>query len=320
MVLQRLPLEAFVRCQRIGVAWRAMVAELSHGGVALLGAIPELRAEASRGQLDQTTMCTALGMTPRLLRMHPHTTESRRGAPMYNSKAVVHGLVAGRVGWDGLAAMLNRKVSKKRARDGLEDRRTAACAKRRARFDDWLGRDAPLGSRVASLEDWTRECAGASVAIARDATLHKFLLGSVLTAPSLVAAKAAAVSLHELLRAQAVEAAEAAKARKERADTLRAALAALGLERRNDSRLSDAFEEGAPLHGFQTAEAVASEMALMRYLHEYTDYSNELEWEVERLHEQEGHFYRGIYGDARTRVKAKFTRRGAVPLQWPWLE
>jgi hypothetical protein len=62
---------------------------------------------------------------------------------------------------------------------------------------------------------------------------------------------------------------------RDRTDLLRARLAAWGVDRERDcvnSTLCTAFEAGTPLDGYTTADAVAHEMAHLKFLHEYTDY------------------------------------------------
>jgi hypothetical protein len=64
--------------------------------------------------------------------------------------------------------------------------------------------------------------------------------------------------------------------RQERVELLRARLAAWGVDRDRDclkSTLCSAFEAGSPLAGYTTADAVAHEMAHLKFLHEYTDYA-----------------------------------------------
>ena len=127
---------------------------------------------------------------------------------------------------------------------------------------------------------------------------------ATLKAPSLKAVQAAVA-----------EAEAAARAKQARIDELARALAALGLERRADSRLCDAFEAGAPVPGFATAERVAREMALMHWLHKYTDFEARVEREVEALRREAGHYFAGINREAHESAKAGFRR----PERWPWL-
>ena len=57
----------------------------------------------------------------------------------------------------------------------------------------------PFGPGIASVEDWVQACDGLQVAIAEDATLSKYLSGSVLTGPSLADAQFAAFEVHRRL-------------------------------------------------------------------------------------------------------------------------
>lgn len=76
------------------------------------------------------------------------------------------------------------------------------------------------------------------------------------------------------------------------------------LKRRHDSSLCDAYERGDPVAGFETAERVADEMALMSWLHQYTDYPRAID----------GCYDRG----SRNAVKARAKYR--PPTVWPWME
>ena len=300
-VLQPQPVSTLVRCQRVCRAWRAVVEEVSAGAVVALGKIDELRTPF----VNQTTLCTALGLTAADARTLPHVVRGTR--------YVVHIFVPTRAidalaeaeGWTAVAARLSMKENKKRKRDSLDNRRIVTCTKRRARFDEWLAKSAPFGSDIISVEDWTQACDGLQVAIAQDATLSKYLSGSILTGPSLADAQAAAFKVHQRLAA-----------RTERAEALRLALGARGLKRRADSQLCNAFEAGAPIGTFTTAETVADEMAFMHWLYEFTDYPLALDKKTEELALFDG-YYPGINADARDLVKARFV--SLRPTVWPWL-
>ena len=189
---------------------------------------------------------------------------------------------------------LRERVDKKHE---LAERRTTAGlrgiqegAKRRAKLESWM-KECGFGE---SVEEWMK-CIQLSGTTPPD-IVAKFV-ASTATAPSFkkVAAEVAAFA--------------------DRCARLVAALAALGLERRIDSRLCAAFEAGTPLNGFETAERVATEMAFMRWLHTCTDYERRVEDAVEELQEEIGRFYPGIYQEAREGVK----REMQPPLVWPWL-
>ena len=108
---------------------------------------------------------------------------------------------------------------------------------------------------------------------------------------------------------------EAIESHAVRARALDAALTVLGLDRRADSALCGAFDAGEPIQGFTTAARIARELALMCWLHTYTDYDTVLEEEVQSLREDAGRYYSGIYADARDYAKDRFT----PPAAWPWL-
>jgi hypothetical protein len=57
-------------------------------------------------------------------------------------------------------------------------------------------------------------------------------------------------------------------------------------------------------------------MAFMNYLHEYTDYREKVEDEVEALADEYGGYYQGIWREASHYVKEEYER----PDSWPWLE
>jgi hypothetical protein len=129
--------------------------------------------------------------------------------------------------------------------------------------------------------------------------------------------------------------------------TLDAALRALGLQRRSDSRLCDEFVAGACE---RTAEEVAEVMAEMKYYHEYCQEfideiekaEEEVEEEVERTAEENRRrgcgfqskdyddrgFYRGINAECMKAVlgtcswaeyKDGLMARFPLPSTWPWL-
>jgi hypothetical protein len=96
-------------------------------------------------------------------------------------------------------------------------------------------------------------------------------------------------------------------AERHRKTELKAELAALGLERRRDSSLCDAYERGHPVAGFDTAKRVADEMALLNWLHEYTDYPRAVNKYTDYFYDTGAH--NAVIGLAKYRP----------PATWPWM-
>lgn len=304
-VLARTPLVDLVRASGACVALRDAVDAFTAGASAGLRRVGLART------LNQGALCAALGLTADEARAFPHAVEKRRNqmgwydTHVFDARVVVARLVDTR-GWTGLRTALDAVQNKEAKREALEARRTEALEARRARFDAWLAKERPFGQKVLSLVAWrTALREKGAVAIGTDAVLAKFLEQRVATAPALKSAQEAA-------RAFDVTQSARGECRAE----LLAALGVLGLTRRADSRICDAFEAGAPIAPFTTAARVADEMALMRWLHECTAYPQELRKCVEQLAENEGYYYEGINADARNETKARFRERPAV---WPWL-
>lgn len=90
------------------------------------------------------------------------------------------------------------------------------------------------------------------------------------------------------------------------------ALDKVGLELRYDSELCERYIKGSS--SAWSLDAVVKEMAFMKYLHEYTDYSTRLEEEVEQIAKYDG-YYSGIWREAADYTKQRYTR----PDVWPWL-
>jgi hypothetical protein len=100
----------------------------------------------------------------------------------------------------------------------------------------------------------------------------------------------------------------------ERRQTLEKALQQVGVEWRNDSELCEMYVSSQKT--CWELEQIVEEMALMKYLHNYTDYRNRLEKEVENLCQGEGYYYQGIWKEASETVKRQYY---PLPTTWPWL-
>jgi hypothetical protein len=104
--------------------------------------------------------------------------------------------------------------------------------------------------------------------------------------------------------------------KKQREEELVEALAEMGLTLRCDSDLCESYiEGGGGLAKDWSLESIVKEMALMKYLHEYTDYAKATEIEVEDLRDQCGYYYEGIWREAAEYVRSRY----AKPSVWPWL-
>ena len=209
-------------------------------------------------------------------------------------------------GWSGLAKRFAERAAKQAKRDDLNVRRVAAAAKRRAALNAWIAKTLPFGAETRSVDAWTAQFVQHDLPPPTQDLVIGSYLGETLTAASLKNTKEACVAFH---------AAQAAFM--ERKTQLVAELAVLGLDRRADSRLCRAFEAGTPISGFATPKRIADEMALMRWLHNHTNYRQELQRKVATLRDEEGHYYEGINADARDTVKAM--RKFQPPTTWPWL-
>jgi len=315
VIFRLLELGNLVKSRCVCREWRANIDEMTTGVLATLGgALPETDAR----WITQTTLCAMMGLTPDVARTLPHTVEHHRGAMgpytthMFRVDNALRALVCSE-GWTAMGVRLQTKTNRKRKRDQLDNRRAEAGAKRRARLEAWFASATPLGEAVITLDDWANARPGLHAALAKDVVLSKYLSTTVVTGPSLAAAKAATLAVDAALGARVA-----------RVDALRGALAVRGLERRADSRLCDAYEDGVPVGGFTTAEAVAEEMACMRWLHGHwlgpggASYATTLEAEVRRLAGRHGHYYAGINAEARDVVKARLLV--ARPAVWPWLQ
>jgi len=91
------------------------------------------------------------------------------------------------------------------------------------------------------------------------------------------------------------------------------ALHNIGLELRSDSELCEQYLDGK-IQNMSLAQLVR-EMAVMKYLYEYTDYENRLEEKVDELSDSAGYYYSGIWRQASDIVKIRY----AIPHHWPWL-
>ena len=221
--------------------------------------------------MNQTELCKALGMTPAQAQQLPFTVKERRNGSfrytthIYDTPKVVDTLVA-KEGWAGLAARVQKVMSNKRKRDDLGERRLEAAAKRKATLEAWFAKSRPFG--YSSLGAWL------------DAVKHdpvpeaaSFLSSAQLKAPSFASVKAA-ISAHEV----------AVQAKNVRASELKDALAAMGLERRKDSRLCEEYETSGPFEEFQSVEAVVKAMAFAKWTREcIPNFNHEVEKQKEWL-------------------------------------
>lgn len=101
--------------------------------------------------------------------------------------------------------------------------------------------------------------------------------------------------------------------RSARLEELQNALSVIGITVRYDSELCQDYIEGRT-----TVELgdLVEKLAFMKYLHEYTDYKEQLETEVQHLRLQFGCFYPGIWKEAGEFVKLQYV----IPDVWPWLQ
>lgn len=101
-----------------------------------------------------------------------------------------------------------------------------------------------------------------------------------------------------------------------RRQALTSALAERGLALRADSRLCEMYLESGEKCGW-TLAGIVERMCQMKYLHEYTNYSDML-WRI-----RENYRDCGMWWDAEeTQAEAENTvvsRRGGWPAEWPWL-
>lgn len=110
-------------------------------------------------------------------------------------------------------------------------------------------------------------------------------------------------------------------ARLERQHTLCAALAALKLELRSDSRLCEQYILG---DNTLAPGVIANEMAIMKWLYQHTNYNRRVQQEAEaefaryEMFRDERPSAHEIYADARAHVKALYLKRNK-PTTWPWL-
>lgn len=275
VVLASLEARELAQCASACTTLRVAVRDATDGVLESLGSV-------SKRTINLGEVCAWLGLTADEARALPHTFVDRGKMNSYykfDAAATVAALVRAE-GWPGVGARLVRVAGRKRQRVDLDDRRGAALAKRRAAFEVWLVTCAPLGE-ITSISAW-------DAPISLDETLRKFLLADTLGAPSLKAAKAAAL---------AFEASQ--QARRARRSALKDALDVHGV--RADSRLCAAYEAGTPVAGFDTCEVIADEMALTRWLHQHTDYPRSRDRCQDELREA---------------ARAPYLPH--VPCVWPW--
>ncbi len=92
-----------------------------------------------------------------------------------------------------------------------------------------------------------------------------------------------------------------------RTEKIVAALANVGCELRADSELCANYITS----GRGDLAEIADTMARMKYLHECTDYPDQLDAMVEEA----DHMYPGIYADCAAELQTRYT----YPSRWPWL-
>jgi hypothetical protein len=98
-------------------------------------------------------------------------------------------------------------------------------------------------------------------------------------------------------------------ARQERCNQISNALAKVGCTLRQDSHICREFIE----NGRGCINEIADKMAFLRWLHEYTDYKNKLEFEIQTQDDKYG-FYPGISLVCAQEVQGLYH----PPSQWPW--
>lgn len=107
------------------------------------------------------------------------------------------------------------------------------------------------------------------------------------------------------------------KSKQERRQQLTEALQAVGCECQEEGdheendicRLYIAGKE-------KDLQSVVDDIAFLRYLYSYTDFSEQVEEYVETLYNHEGYYYKGIWREASEWIRPGYVR----PRQWPWLK
>ena len=302
LVFRQLPPVQSVLCARVCVSWRSLSLAQRHGVV--------LRHESN--QITQGALCKLLGLTPDRAKMLQYERRRRFGGGCFNVfrlSCALTALLENEGSWLQILEHQRSVAAADEKRAKLESRRREAVAKRIARLESALKMRAEW--QYGSIAEWQAALSarGVDTYFWRCMKLDAFM-GPKLKAPSLKETLAAVLK-HELFHSAEVMDAKHAARRVE----LDAELARLGLVRRADCRLCDAYVRGHPIGVWSTPPIIAREAALMRWLHEYTEYQQIKRRRVEQLRDCYGHYFDGIQSLARNLAKVKFP----PPEVWPWL-
>ena len=296
-----LPLSALRNLVQTSVAFRGVVKEYTHD--ALLSLL--------ESQMNATQICYALCLSREAAKALPHDVQyCGHGMHKYTRHIFVFDDLKNKLGgWKAIASATGMRAKRNALKStnskDLDQRRNDAMVRRILRLDAWLLKETPLGTDIVSVCAWRNALKQrGAVDPITNSTLCAFLGSASLKAPCL---KEAQQALLDFDAAQTLVS--------ERKHALQTALSALCLDRRSDSRLCSAFEEGSPVSGFETPELIAAEMANCHWLHAYTDYTRALEHKVQDLREGAGYYFEGINGTARDAVRCRYT----PPDRWPWL-
>lgn len=223
---------------------------------------------ALQPSMNQGEVCDALGIEPAEARALPYSAERRRGTMgwfevhIFKMKKALPVLLSTLGGWPALVSRLEMVAAKKRKRDDLTERRTAAAAKRRAGLDAWMAAERPVGPDICSVAEWEASLARRGAPPATSvALLGAYLGSSTLKAPYPLATVQEGVKRFEATQTEALASkAEAEAEVAARKAAVEAVLAARGHALDASLPTVQRYERNGWKMGVRTAEQVAEEV------------------------------------------------------------